>query len=114
MCQLIRRRYQCEHPSGASQWIPSTADECGDAVRAGAYGVDGRLQRCRGHNSSTTTLYDHGHCDNSSCRKKAFKKCGWYCHNYRPRKDRLEITPPPRLMTMYCSTHQCTEPVLRL
>ncbi|KAK3933806.1 hypothetical protein QBC46DRAFT_401171 [Diplogelasinospora grovesii] len=79
MCQLIRRRLDCEHSIGSS-WEPATANECGYAVQAGVYDMNGQLQRCTGNNSTTATFIEKGHCDNKDCRTKAYKKRGWYCH----------------------------------
>ncbi|KAI0388291.1 hypothetical protein F5Y17DRAFT_453385 [Xylariaceae sp. FL0594] len=80
MCHLVRRRYYCDHPSSESYWNPTTAAQCESALAAAVYDVNGRLQRCTGPGYTTATFQDHGHCNNSSCRKKAFKKAGWRCH----------------------------------
>ncbi|KAK4096134.1 hypothetical protein N658DRAFT_67716 [Parathielavia hyrcaniae] len=82
MCQLIRRRFHCDHNSGEpSYWHPPEPTECAAAVAAGVYDMNGQLQRCTGDNYTTATFQDHGYCPNNShCRKKAFKKGGWTCH----------------------------------
>ncbi|XMA16129.1 hypothetical protein WAI453_008920 [Rhynchosporium graminicola] len=77
MCQLIRRRWLCEHSSDKSSWNPGVLTDCELAVAAGIY-INGDLQRCRP--ITTATFIDIGSCKNTECRRKAFTKASWWCH----------------------------------
>jgi hypothetical protein len=43
MCQLIRRRYYCDHSSGESFWNPADVNDCEYARGLGVYDMNGRL-----------------------------------------------------------------------
>lgn len=80
MCQLIRRRYYCGHPSSTSKWIPPTPDLCEHAIFENVY-INGILQRCQGRNFTATTFTDPGWCPGSNnCRVRVFREHNWICH----------------------------------
>lgn len=46
MCQLIKKRYYCEHNPEVATWHPAKASDCDDAKNSANYDMNGQLLRC--------------------------------------------------------------------
>lgn len=81
MCQKIKTTRLCGHPAALTYFIPPTANECVEAVKAAVY-MDGILQRCLNSGFSTTMHHHRSFCKSEvSCRRKVFNEHGWRCHS---------------------------------